>query len=278
MDDLSGILGGTRTGAIQEPRLSYLAQCFSKIYKGRDMTDCVKQSVDYSVFIRDEASKLGKGKRTINYWCFSPGVAMEELKRLGVRSILLTSGTLSPMEAFREDLKIPFPVTLENPHVIGQNQVWISAIGTGPNSKVLNSSYERRDTTEYKDELGVSILNICRSMRGLSMTQHNKQTNVNLTGGILVFFPAYGTMDSAVARWRSTGLWGDLCQAAGHIVMENRGSEKVKSKTGKDKQETMEKTNFVMSTENQMGTIEEFESAIQRRGTCMLLAVCRSNL
>lgn len=27
-------------------------------------------------------------------------------------------GTLSPMSAFKEDLKIPFRVTLENPHVI----------------------------------------------------------------------------------------------------------------------------------------------------------------
>jgi hypothetical protein len=31
-------------------------------------------------------------KRVINYWCFSPGIAMEELKALGVRSIILTSG------------------------------------------------------------------------------------------------------------------------------------------------------------------------------------------
>ena len=31
-------------------------------------------------------------KRVINFWAFSPGIAMEELKGLGARSIILTSG------------------------------------------------------------------------------------------------------------------------------------------------------------------------------------------
>lgn len=122
-------MGGAKTGSIQEPKLAHLGQCLAKVYKGRDLNECIRQASDYSVFIKEETIKSsgigainnsnnGKGKRVINYWCFSPGVAMEELKRLGVRSILLTSGTLSPMEAFKEDLKIPFKIVLENPHVI----------------------------------------------------------------------------------------------------------------------------------------------------------------
>jgi Rad3-related DNA helicase len=31
-----------------------------------------------------------------------------------VRSILLTSGTLSPLDSFAAELRIPFPVRLEN--------------------------------------------------------------------------------------------------------------------------------------------------------------------
>lgn len=276
MDDLNLALGGARTGGIQEPKLSLLAQSLVKVYKGRDMAECVRLAADYSVFIKEESGKVGgKGKRTINYWCFSPGVAMEEMKRLGVRSIILTSGTLSPMDAFREDLKIPFNIILENPHVIGPNQVWISVIGAGPNGKVLNSSFERRETIEYKDELGLSVLNICRSMRGLPV-QQSQNRSLNLLGGILVFFPTYGTIDSAVSRWRSNGLWEELCQAAGHIVIESKGSEKTSGSAGK-KFPDSEKTNFVVSrdSQQQMGTIEEFESALQRKGSCMLLAVCR---
>jgi len=38
---------------------------------------------------------VGKAKKIINYWCFSTGVAMNELKKLGVKSILLTSGAIN---------------------------------------------------------------------------------------------------------------------------------------------------------------------------------------
>jgi len=34
----------------------------------------------------------GGGGRTLAFWCFSPSVAMSQLLRLGVRSIILTSG------------------------------------------------------------------------------------------------------------------------------------------------------------------------------------------
>lgn len=55
--------------------------------------------------------------RILSYWCFNPGVAMQDLTYVGVRCMLLTSGTLSPMESFAHELKLPFPIRLENPHV-----------------------------------------------------------------------------------------------------------------------------------------------------------------
>jgi regulator of telomere elongation helicase 1 len=42
---------------------------------------------------------------------------------LGARSIILTSGTLSPLAAFQEEIGIPFPVQLENKHIISASQV-----------------------------------------------------------------------------------------------------------------------------------------------------------
>jgi hypothetical protein len=39
------------------------------------------------------------------------------------RSIILTSGTLSPLPAFQEEIGIPFPVQLENKHIISSSQV-----------------------------------------------------------------------------------------------------------------------------------------------------------
>jgi hypothetical protein len=45
------------------------------------------------------------------------------LSKLGARSIILTSGTLSPLGAFQEEIGIPFPVQLENKHIISASQV-----------------------------------------------------------------------------------------------------------------------------------------------------------
>ena len=59
----------------------------------------------------------------LSYWCFQPGLAMRALQAMGVRSILLTSGTLSPLGGFAQELQLPFPVQLENPHVVDPKQV-----------------------------------------------------------------------------------------------------------------------------------------------------------
>ena len=42
--------------------------------------------------------------RSLGYWCFSPGHAMAELVGQGVRSVILTSGTLSPLDSFSSEL------------------------------------------------------------------------------------------------------------------------------------------------------------------------------
>jgi Fanconi anemia group J protein len=40
------------------------------------------------------------------------------------RSVILTSGTLSPMSTFSSELGCKFPVQLEANHVVGSSQVW----------------------------------------------------------------------------------------------------------------------------------------------------------
>lgn len=40
-----------------------------------------------------------------------------------VRSVVLTSGTLSPMNTFQSELSVPFPIQLEANHIITDAQV-----------------------------------------------------------------------------------------------------------------------------------------------------------
>lgn len=59
----------------------------------------------------------------IYFWCFDAGVIMKSLEKKGVRSFIVTSGTLSPLGPLRDSLGIPFDVDLINDHVIDNFQV-----------------------------------------------------------------------------------------------------------------------------------------------------------
>ena len=93
------------------------------------------------------------GGRTISYWCFAPALAMRELSFLNVRSIIITSGTLSPLPSFSLELGLNFPVQLENNHVIQSDQVHVRVLGKGVSGKELSSKYQRREQPEYILEL-----------------------------------------------------------------------------------------------------------------------------
>jgi hypothetical protein len=69
---------------------------------------------------------------------------MKQLLENDLHCVILTSGTLSPLPSLMSELGIPIPVTLENPHVIGSGQVFVSVISTGPDGFALNSSYNTR--------------------------------------------------------------------------------------------------------------------------------------
>ena len=47
---------------------------------------------------------------------------MRALEALKVRCVLLTSGTLAPLDSFAQELQLEFPISVENPHVIAESQ------------------------------------------------------------------------------------------------------------------------------------------------------------
>ncbi|XP_027414966.1 regulator of telomere elongation helicase 1 isoform X2 [Bos indicus] len=130
------------------------------------------------------ARKPGK---VLSYWCFSPGHSMRELVRQGVRTLILTSGTLAPMASFSLEMQIPFPVCLENPHVINQHQIWVGVIPKGPDGAQLSSAFDRRFSDECLSSLGKVLSNISR------VVPH----------GLLVFFPSYPVMEKSLEFWRA---------------------------------------------------------------------------
>ncbi|XP_065057584.1 regulator of telomere elongation helicase 1-like [Rhopilema esculentum] len=123
--------------------------------------------------------------RTLSYWCFHAGIAMKEIMKQGVRSLILTSGTLSPLNSFAYELDIPFQEQLQNPHVIGPGQIWAGIIGKGPDGAELNSSYDTRFKERYLRSMGNLLVQVAQTT----------------PQGLLVFFPSYYVMKFTLKNW-----------------------------------------------------------------------------
>ncbi|XP_010631657.1 regulator of telomere elongation helicase 1 isoform X2 [Fukomys damarensis] len=136
------------------------------------------------------ATASRKQGKVLSYWCFSPGHSMRELLCQGVRTLILTSGTLAPLSSFALEMQIPFPVLLENPHVIEKHQLWVGVIPRGPDGAELSSAFDKRFSEECLSSLGKTLGNIAR------VVPH----------GLLVFFPSYPVMEKSLAFWRARDL------------------------------------------------------------------------
>ena len=81
--------------------------CLKRVFgTGTEML-ALARSKSYRVHVTGVTGNTGggfAGGRTISYWCFAPALAMRELAFLKVRSILITSGTLSPLPSFSMEL------------------------------------------------------------------------------------------------------------------------------------------------------------------------------
>ncbi|XP_050926955.1 regulator of telomere elongation helicase 1 isoform X2 [Lates calcarifer] len=143
-----------------------------------------KQSTD--VWASSSPKKQGN---VLSYWCFSPGFSMQDLVNQGVRCIILTSGTLSPLSSFTSEMRIEFPVCLENSHVIERDQIFVSIIERGPDGVQLSSAFDRRFVPENMASLGNTVANLSR------VVPH----------GLLVFFPSFPLMEKTLDFWRANG-------------------------------------------------------------------------
>ena len=187
--------------------------------------------------------------RTVNYWCMHSGAAMRALVAMGVRSVLLTSGTLSPLSSFADELGVPFPHRLESPHVIdAQRQLMVGVFAEGPSGKPLTSAYTQRDSDDSKLDLGNALINFCRL----------------IPQGVLVFFPSYAALASACHVWQQPGADGrpsilDRIQKLKTLVVEPRDSNKLAA-----------------SLATYRGAVES--SVRHRHGGAVLLAVCRGKV
>ena len=154
-------------------------------------------------------------RRTLGFWCLDTSSVLQAAVA-GARSVLVTSGTLSPMDHFAAELGIPFDVVHQGQHVIDPHQLFSAVLCRGPGGQRLNGSYTFRNNRDYRFGLGMSLVNLAR----------------NVPGGMLVFFPSYVAMSGAMDMWKtdvssgsSCTIWGMLCEEKAVFVEPTEGKE-----------------------------------------------------
>ena len=148
---------------------------------------------------------------TFSFWCLNPAVSFDDLKE-DARSIVLTSGTLSPMATFASELDVKFPISLEANHVVDKAQVWVATLAAGPTDYSLNAAYRNANTLQFQDEVGRLLLEVC------GVVPH----------GVLLFLPSYKMLNNLEQRWQQTGLWQELFRVK-HIIMEPKGNDRLEA-------------------------------------------------
>ncbi|GLJ31258.1 hypothetical protein SUGI_0626920 [Cryptomeria japonica] len=196
---LSGLSASTLEGLFSS--LSYF---FSQ--NGRSAFDyqlCLQKYVK-----RDDGMSVKGWTHSFNLWCLNPAVVFKEIAKASL-SVILTSGTLSPLNSFASELGVPFEICMEAPHVINMDsQVWAASVAAGPQCVPLNASYKTADGYEFQDALGAVLEEICKIV----------------PDGTLIFFPSYKLMDKLCNRWKATGQWIRL-NSQKTIFVEPRGNQ-----------------------------------------------------
>ncbi|XP_020576572.1 Fanconi anemia group J protein homolog [Phalaenopsis equestris] len=156
---------------------------------------------------RDGSNAASDWTISLSLWCLNPAVVFKEIADLSL-SVILTSGTLSPLNSFSSELGVRFDTCMEAPHVINaESQLWAAVVSSGVGNIQLNASYRSADSYAFQDSLGATLEEICKIV----------------PGGALVFFPSYKLLEKLHARWHKTGQWSRL-NAQKEIFIEPKGS------------------------------------------------------
>ena len=148
---------------------------------------------NFRFFINQE----NNNNRTLHIFCFNPGIGFNEILEANeIISMILTSGTLSPIESLESELETEFEIKLENGHIINNKQVHFCSLFSSPfNSKInFEFSYENRPNDNIKIELGKTLIKLCEIT----------------PGGILIFFTSFNVMNSHIELWEKNNIISEI--------------------------------------------------------------------
>lgn len=138
--------------------------------------------------VKKDKNNQEKDSSLIKLLCFDPSLSFSSLKKENFRSIMFTSGTLSPISYYEIRLGLKFGVIFNNDDVFdSKKNLKVAVINKSlDKSQNFHFTYRNRENMVLFKELGNAIISI------ISV----------IPNGVLVFFPSYGLMQKCADIWR----------------------------------------------------------------------------
>eukprot|EP00727_Mastigamoeba_balamuthi_P001895 m51a1_g11702 hypothetical protein (716) ;mRNA; r:40285-42580 len=190
---------------------------------------------------------LSRVERSLGVWCLSPAVPFASIASVA-RSVVLASGTLSPLDSLALELGAPFEERAELGHVVDVGRQVHSCVV----ASVGSVTYRTVDSHALQDEAGRVLAAVCRAA----------------PAGVVCFFASHSVLERMCARWRQTGAWSELQRLKPRGLFSERPST-----TAADFAATLASERPSTTAADFAATLASYRSAAA--GGALLLAVCR---
>jgi len=128
------------------------------------------------------------------------------------RSVILTGGTMSPMDDYIHQLFPYLPLekltTLSCGHVIPSSNLFVSAITTSATGADFDFTFSSRNNASMIRDLGETLLSMTKS----------------IPDGVVIFFPSYGYLEVVVTNLKQSSLWSKL-EAVKPIFLDSQSAD-----------------------------------------------------
>jgi regulator of telomere elongation helicase 1 len=126
-------------------------------------------------YLDDYFSLCLTNEPAISMICFTPAPGFTSICAYGPRTVILTSGTLSPIDSFAKELGQKFPIRLEGGHVADPSQIFVGIASRGTTNAGFQFTFANRKNEPMRRELAESLKSIYGAV----------------PSGVLTFFPSF---------------------------------------------------------------------------------------
>ena len=138
----------------------------------------------------------GLSEPVLELSCLDASVAIKPVfKRF--RSVIITSGTLSPIETYPRILDFTAVVSRSLDMSTFRNCISPMIVTHGADQKPISSAYDYREREDVVRNYGSLLADTCRTV----------------PDGLVVFFPSYLYMETIIARWEEMQILQEICRS-----------------------------------------------------------------